>query len=115
MYKLDGDGGRLLIGLTRSSPREVGMSVPIMWEGNEVVLERLLGAGGSSVVYSGKRNSEEIVIKQYKKNCLDLLSVEKKNLEQVDSHGEMVTHCVGQSDDNTCLLVKPVGIHWAKT
>ena len=50
---LDGEGGKILLGLLTTEVNKLGMNFSLFYSGKEVLLEKVLGIGGSSVVYAG--------------------------------------------------------------
>jgi hypothetical protein len=54
VFNLDGLGGAYLMGLLNDSSEKHQMTPALVWNDKKVRIERILGRGGSSIVYEGQ-------------------------------------------------------------
>ena len=98
------------MGLLETSPDKLGMRTKLFYSKEEIQIDRVLGVGGSSIVYAGTTPtiSGEFVVKHFQPNYLSRLNIEKQNLMTLKDV-ENVTHVIGETDDKSALLVTPIG------
>jgi hypothetical protein len=113
VYLLNGEGGEYLIGLLSTVPSQLGMQSPLQVNNQEVFLNKVLGLGGSSVVYEGTYNNKTVVVKHFRPNNNNKLISEVNNLKLVEKLGDNVTKHLYTTDDKSALLLSPVGIQLA--
>lgn len=124
------DGGEYFFGLLNTSDKDLGWELPtITFKGQPIELIETIGEGASSIVFSGKlRNSDglklddpdgKVCIKYFRQHKYNYLACEQENLKIVNKLAEQgkVTKVIGigESDDAKCLIITPVGEHFACT
>jgi hypothetical protein len=110
-YNLADEGGPLLLGLLQTNPTKLGLDPFILFNNKEIVCNKVLGVGATSVVYEGILDEKPVVVKRFRKEQLTYLSIKKANLNKV-KHIPGVPMLVGTTKDDTALLLSPIGIHF---
>ena len=115
VFYLNSEGGEYLMGLLNTPLEQLGNQQTLNYSKQEIIIDRVLGVGGSSIVYAAKLPSidiEEVVVKHFRPNHLIRLQPEKENL-QLLKNIEYVTQIIGVSDDGGALILKPLGQSFA--
>ena len=115
VFYLNNEGGEYLMGLLNTPLEQLGNQQTLNYSKQEIIIDRVLGVGGSSIVYAAKLPSidiEEVVVKHFRPNHLIRLQPEKENL-QLLKNIEYVTQIIGVSDDGGALILKPLGQSFA--
>ncbi|KAL6073720.1 SAM domain (Sterile alpha motif) domain containing protein [Balamuthia mandrillaris] len=111
---LHSDGGKWLLGLLQSNKAAHGLPEDIVIDEEPVIMNELLGIGGSAVVYSGQYKGDTVVVKRF--NSADNiyhLQNEKRCLEEVQDLVPSVPKLVADDEEQLVLLLSPVGGHFA--
>ncbi|KAL6041644.1 Protein kinase domain-containing protein, variant 2 [Balamuthia mandrillaris] len=107
---LHDEGGKWLLGLL-SDKAAHNLPADIIINNKPVIMNQLLGIGGSSVVYAGEFNGSEVVIKRFiSKSYIPHLKTEKNCLLQLKELAPRVPLLVASSKEQLVLLLHPVGI-----
>lgn len=113
VYHLENRGGKLLMGLLKTRPSSLGMVTNLKVSSNLVTIEKVLGLGGSSIVYEGSCQNLKVVVKHFRPNCEQRLAKEVEILNQTKNVAELngrVTELIATTDDNNALLLRPIGV-----
>jgi len=110
---LHADGGKWLLGLLKDTAVH-GLPQDIMIDRDPVIINELLGIGGSAVVYSGQYREETVVVKRF--NSADEeghLRNEERRLRQVANLVPLVPKLIACDTGQLVLLLSPVGDNFA--
>ncbi|KAL6076298.1 SAM domain (Sterile alpha motif) domain containing protein, variant 2 [Balamuthia mandrillaris] len=111
---LHSDGGKWLLGLLQSNKAAHGLPEDIVIDEEPVIMNELLGIGGSAVVYSGQYKGDTVVVKRFNSaDNLYYLQNEKRCLEEVQDLVPSVPTLVADDEEQLVLLLSPVGGHFA--
>jgi len=115
VYYLNGEGGELLIGLLQASPtKDLGYPQELVYNGKPIVIDELLGIGGSSVVYKSTISDQEVVVKCFRSEGMRKLEKEVERLREVADLPN-VTKLVDVLKESNALILSPVGIPFCAT
>ncbi|KAL6044808.1 SAM domain (Sterile alpha motif) domain containing protein, variant 2 [Balamuthia mandrillaris] len=107
---LHDEGGKWLLGLL-SDKAAHNLPADIIIDNKPVIMNQLLGIGGSSVVYSGEFNGLEVVVKRFiSSSYISHLITEKNYLRQLKELAPWVPLLVASSKKHLVLLLRPIGM-----
>ncbi|KAL6066557.1 Protein kinase domain-containing protein [Balamuthia mandrillaris] len=110
---LHSDGGKWLLGLLQSKAAH-GLPEDIVIDEEPVIMNELLGIGGSAVVYSSQYKGETVVVKRFTSaDKICHLQNEKRCLEEVKDLVPLVPKLVADDEKQLVLLLSPVRGHFA--
>lgn len=114
VMELSGIGLQYLCGMLCTDPVDLGWKLPAFtFKGQPTSIVRMLGQGGSSIVYEAQSGSNALVVKQFRNGS------QKQILENEES---ILKHIIGCSNvpqlmeaqrENLILILTPVGQHFA--
>jgi hypothetical protein len=91
----------------------LGWELPrIQVKGKEVVIEEMIGEGGSSIVFAATLDNAKVVAKVFRSYAISMLDKEYENLAAVKGLSPNVPTCVAKSDDNKALILTPRAEHF---